>query len=134
MFLLTMNFCVFIYSLPSWLKRITLLLQCDWTILLPVLNISSNFMDNPYILTMNSTYRLDMDNKDFYMASFPKISDFPSSVDFPHQTMDYAISVIYLVAMGMHLYLSKWFQRGSILRHFSHRVQCEKFTDAKWWQ
>ena len=60
-------------------------------------------MDNPYILTMNSTYRLDMDNKDFYMASFPKISDFPSSVDFPHQTMDYAISVIYLVAMGMHL-------------------------------
>jgi hypothetical protein len=85
------------------IQRITLLLQCDWTILLPVLNISSNFMDNPYILTMNSTYRLDMDNKDFYMASFPKFSDFLSSVDFPHQTMDYAISVIYLVAMGMHL-------------------------------
>jgi hypothetical protein len=69
-----------------------------------------------------------MDNKDFYMASFPKISDFPSSVDFPHQTMDYAISVIYLVAMGMHLlkYLNdrKIFKTGNkiVQSHCSNNV------------
>jgi hypothetical protein len=48
----------------------------------------------------------------------------PSWMSDRHKTAKFCRGPSYDNSWAVWFHLSKWFQRGSVLRHFSHRVQC----------